>query len=190
MVLGPGPLPRVGNASPQVLTTPVVSVRRGKDRRAVQQNALHGIRLVFGVFGLIIMTTRFLSRSLLPSADQADLQTINNRLCVAEFRHARCSQKWPGSYSLYLCLLTNLAAALNRCYYPNSKEAVDDYPCDTEAEYSSCCGAGSMCFSNRSCKGPGRTMIRGSCTDQAWGSLDYPLYCYLRRCAHVAISME
>ncbi|KAK3304885.1 uncharacterized protein B0T15DRAFT_255170 [Chaetomium strumarium] len=36
-----------------------------------------------------------------------------------------------------------------------------------------------MCLSNRSCKGPKENIIRDSCTDQSWGSLDCPLYCYL-----------
>ncbi|KAL2192630.1 hypothetical protein P885DRAFT_72830 [Corynascus similis CBS 632.67] len=84
-------------------------------------------------------------------------------------------------HCLSLLLLSNLASALSRCYYPNSKEAVGDFPCDPDAENSPCCGGGpgAMCLSNRSCKGPGQNMVRGSCTDQTWGSLDCPLYCYL-----------
>ena len=85
------------------------------------------------------------------------------------------------SHSLLLFLLSNLVSALNNCYYPNTKEAASDFPCDPDAENSPCCGGGSgaMCLSNKSCKGPAQNMIRGSCTDQSWRSLDCPLYCYL-----------
>ncbi|AEO66599.1 uncharacterized protein THITE_118802 [Thermothielavioides terrestris NRRL 8126] len=78
-----------------------------------------------------------------------------------------------------LLLAVDLTAGLNRCYYPNTNEATGDFPCDPDAAVSMCCGEGSMCLSNKSCKGPKQNMIRGSCTDQTWESLDCPLYCYL-----------
>ncbi|KAK4153600.1 hypothetical protein C8A00DRAFT_15215 [Chaetomidium leptoderma] len=83
-------------------------------------------------------------------------------------------------YLSFLLLVSNVAFARARCYYPTS--GVDgDFPCNPDAEESMCCGTGpgAMCLTNGACQRPGQDFIRGSCTDKTWASPECPSFCTL-----------
>lgn len=82
---------------------------------------------------------------------------------------------------LLLTLLTMLSscfAATSRCYFPNGEESTD-FPCDPDAEDSTCCSGnlGSVCLSNKLCQTSGGNIVRAACTDQKWNSLNCPMFC-------------
>jgi len=69
------------------------------------------------------------------------------------------------------------------CYFPNGQQATGDFPCDPAAtattSNSACCGGsvGSVCLSNKLCRGPDGNVVRGSCTDAGWTSGECASYC-------------
>jgi hypothetical protein len=77
----------------------------------------------------------------------------------------------------------HVCAAQNKCYYPNGVQSDNDFPCDPNAEQSACCGGGfgSVCLSNKLCRGPDGNIIRGSCTDRNWNAPECAQYCLGRR---------
>ena len=62
-----------------------------------------------------------------------------------------------------------------------------DFPCDPDANVSSCCGGGSKCVTNLYCTSPydQASLVIGTCTDRSWESVACPfklgqlLSCYL-----------
>ncbi|KAK3292907.1 uncharacterized protein B0H64DRAFT_476539 [Chaetomium fimeti] len=78
-----------------------------------------------------------------------------------------------------LLFLAHLCLAQKQCYYPNGQIAVNDSPCDPDADDSPCCagGQGTTCLSNKLCRGPDGNTVRGSCTDKRWDSPDCALFC-------------
>lgn len=81
-------------------------------------------------------------------------------------------------------LFSTLSSCLNaqRCYLPNgdwdggSEDSAQ--PCNTEAEFSHCCGTEAICLSNGYCYDPSSVSIyRSSCTDKTWQSTACPTYC-------------
>ena len=78
---------------------------------------------------------------------------------------------------LFLVVLAVLQACSGKCYYPNGNVALD-FPCDSDAENSMCCGdgrdelnfVGFACLSNKLCQSETGRIIRGSCTDPTWKS--------------------
>jgi hypothetical protein len=80
---------------------------------------------------------------------------------------------------LTVSLLCTRVFAVAECYYPDGTQAVDDMPCDSEAEESACCGGGfgSVCLSNKLCQSPDEGLIRGSCTSENWSSPECAQYC-------------
>ncbi|KAK4181260.1 hypothetical protein QBC36DRAFT_227644 [Triangularia setosa] len=82
-----------------------------------------------------------------------------------------------------LCCI-DWSTAINKCYYPGGGEALDDVPCDPDAEVSVCCGrstSGGGCLSNKLCMGTDGRMSRGSCTDNTWMSPECPNFCTVLR---------
>ncbi|KAH6613602.1 hypothetical protein B0J18DRAFT_60615 [Chaetomium sp. MPI-SDFR-AT-0129] len=73
------------------------------------------------------------------------------------------------------------AEAAKQCYYPNGNIATDDSPCNPDDDASSCCGgtSGAQCLSNNVCLNPGGNVVRGTCTDQNWNSVECPRFCVL-----------
>ncbi|KAK3304886.1 uncharacterized protein B0T15DRAFT_400636 [Chaetomium strumarium] len=80
-----------------------------------------------------------------------------------------------------ILLLTffHVCVAKNKCYYPNGVQSDSDFPCDPNAEQSPCCGGsfGSVCLTNKLCRGPDGNLIRGSCTAQDWSAPECAHYC-------------
>ncbi|KAK3985671.1 hypothetical protein QBC44DRAFT_249853 [Cladorrhinum sp. PSN332] len=82
-------------------------------------------------------------------------------------------------FILVVLRLIGTCSALSRCYYPNGREATGDFPCDPDAEASPCCGGGfgTVCLFNKLCQSPDGNVIRGSCTDDQFGSASCPKFC-------------
>lgn len=84
-------------------------------------------------------------------------------------------------WGISLASLAHLAHTQSslRCFYPNGNLATGDFPCDPNAQTSPCCGGslGSVCLSNKLCRGPDGNLIRGSCTDKNWSSPECALFC-------------
>ncbi|KAK4247868.1 hypothetical protein C7999DRAFT_40858 [Corynascus novoguineensis] len=63
---------------------------------------------------------------------------------------------------------------------PRGEEAIDDHPCDPDAENSASCAGtplGLASLANKLCLSPAGRLARGSCTDPTWKSPDCPRYC-------------
>jgi hypothetical protein len=80
---------------------------------------------------------------------------------------------------ILLLSVSSVCLGQNRCFYPNGKNATGDFPCDLSAENSACCGGGlgSVCLSNKLCRGPDGNLARGSCTDKNWQAPECALFC-------------
>ncbi len=104
-------------------------------------------------------------------------------LCTSAQRNITIMARLPSHVTPILLFFYLLhiffAQAVGRCYYPNGRESQNDFPCDPKAEHSACCGSGlgNACLNNRLCRGPDGNIIRGSCTDQKWGTGECALYC-------------
>ena len=83
------------------------------------------------------------------------------------------SSKMARTIFLYLfsslLLLQVSYAQLKDCYFHDGASA-HDFPCDPEADTSSCCGSDWICGTNLFCEsGDGTgTRVVGSCTDRSW----------------------
>lgn len=66
--------------------------------------------------------------------------------------------------------LTKRALGLPICYYPNGDIAPNDYACDLSIDVSHCCGVDAICLDNQMCRFSSGEDLRGSCTDQTYGS--------------------
>lgn len=82
-------------------------------------------------------------------------------------------------WAISLLSISSTSSAQKRCFYPNGQQATGDFPCDPNARESACCGGslGSVCLTNKLCRGPNGNLVRGSCTDQNWASPDCAQYC-------------
>ena len=77
-----------------------------------------------------------------------------------------------------LTLLLNASAARD-CYFPDGSLS-GDTACFPNLDTSACCGVGYDCTSKGLCNKPDSdysSIVRGSCTDQSWGSTECPQYC-------------
>ncbi|KAI1174455.1 hypothetical protein F4777DRAFT_385349 [Nemania sp. FL0916] len=85
--------------------------------------------------------------------------------------------------TIILCLVLYFRSAVgsSACYYPDGSVASHDVPCNTNDEFSTCCGPSinpaGACLANNLCRDADLKLIRGSCTDQSWESPSCPLYC-------------
>ncbi|KAF2761860.1 hypothetical protein EJ05DRAFT_535187 [Pseudovirgaria hyperparasitica] len=62
------------------------------------------------------------------------------------------------------------------CYYPDHSTTSVDIPCNTTAEFSSCCGAGALCLASGLCYIDG-VISRGSCSDKSWADASCATAC-------------
>ena len=81
-----------------------------------------------------------------------------------------------------LCLVLALSPQVyTSCYYPDGTYIARDQPCvDSGNQESFCCGPGITCLSDKVCYNPngsGNRYVRGSCTDQSFGSSACPDFC-------------
>ncbi|KAH6641907.1 transcription initiation factor IID, 18kD subunit-domain-containing protein [Chaetomium tenue] len=84
------------------------------------------------------------------------------------------------AFSLLVHLGLLQACLGKKCYYPNGQEARNAYPCDPDAEHSTCCSGsawGKSCLANKLCVTPGMRFARGSCTDPTFKSPACPDIC-------------
>ncbi|KAK4033447.1 hypothetical protein C8A01DRAFT_19603 [Parachaetomium inaequale] len=82
-----------------------------------------------------------------------------------------------------LLSLAHFCFAQRQCFYPNGQLAANDFPCDSGADESPCCGGslGTVCLTNKLCRGADGNIIRGSCTDKNWNSPECAQYCLSAR---------
>ena len=79
-----------------------------------------------------------------------------------------CKELWL--YLLYL-LLRPSNAQIKPCYTYDGQSS-PDFPCDPEADVSSCCGGGWRCITNLICKKD--VTVIGTCTDRRWAESNDP----------------
>lgn len=73
------------------------------------------------------------------------------------------------SFLLFPVLLLHIAnAQLKQCYYLGGQSSSTDYPCNPEAETSTCCGGDWICGTNLYCESQAGDRYQGSCTDSKW----------------------
>ncbi|KAL8891965.1 MAG: hypothetical protein Q9215_001076 [Flavoplaca cf. flavocitrina] len=73
------------------------------------------------------------------------------------------------SFLLFPLLLLHIAnAQVKQCYYLGGRSSSTDYPCNPEAETSTCCGGDWICGTNLYCESKGGDKYQGSCTDSKW----------------------
>lgn len=64
------------------------------------------------------------------------------------------------------------------CYYPNGALASNDIPCNANSPVSHCCNRNATCLDSGYCFGGQLdVLVRGSCTDQSFGSPSCPQRC-------------
>ena len=82
-------------------------------------------------------------------------------------------------WTVSLLSFSSICWAQSQCYFPNGRQAADNSPCDPDAKESACCGGsrGTVCLTNKLCRGPDGNIIRGSCTDKNWDSPECAQYC-------------
>ena len=72
---------------------------------------------------------------------------------------------------LWSLLLDNCFGQLKACYQAFEREVSGDFPCNPDANVSSCCAPGNICSSNLLCtSASNRQDYVGTCTDVTWSS--------------------
>ncbi|ORY70290.1 uncharacterized protein BCR38DRAFT_421698 [Pseudomassariella vexata] len=76
------------------------------------------------------------------------------------------------SFCLWATLLQSVHITLTAatCYFPNTEETLENYPCNPDVDDSPCCGGGlgNVCLSNGLCLSGDGHLIRGACTNTDW----------------------
>ena len=72
---------------------------------------------------------------------------------------------------LWYLLIHTCYSQLKACYQAVDEELAGDFPCDPDADVSSCCASGNICSSNLYCVSAsnGQRYV-GTCTDKTWSS--------------------
>ena len=72
---------------------------------------------------------------------------------------------------LWFALIPTCFSQLKACYQATDGELAGDFPCNPDANVSSCCASGNICSSNLYCISAGNQQnYVGTCTDKTWSS--------------------
>lgn len=75
------------------------------------------------------------------------------------------------SIILWSVLIHICHGQLKACYQAVNEELAGDFPCDPDANVSSCCASGNICSSNLYCvSASNHQEYVGTCTDKTWSS--------------------